>query len=80
MPTDILVTLGFAVAGLIAFAIVMRRWEKAAIAASGAADHFRVKGFEATIDRARSEVHIFVEDHERLFFARPWATSLSNTR
>ncbi|HMH67692.1 MAG TPA: hypothetical protein VK519_07220 [Pinirhizobacter sp.] len=69
MSTDTLITLGASVAGLITFAVVMGRWEKATIAAMGAADHFQVKGFEATIDRARNEVHICVEGHARIFRA-----------
>jgi hypothetical protein len=69
MPTDTLIVLGVAVAGLIAFALVMGRWEKAIKAAMATADHFRVKGFEASIDRARREVHIFVEGHEQAFSA-----------
>lgn len=69
MSPDILITLGATVAGLIAFAVVMRRWEKAAITAMGAPDHFLIKGFEANIDRARREVHISVEGYARAFRA-----------
>jgi hypothetical protein len=56
MSTDILITLGATVAGLISFVVVMGRREKAAM---GAADHFQVKGFEATIDRACGESWCF---------------------
>jgi hypothetical protein len=69
MSIDTLVVLGATVVGLIAFAVVMGRREKAAIAAMGATDHFQVKGFEATIDRARNEMHISVEGHARAFCA-----------
>ena len=69
MFTDTLITLCITVAGLIAFAVVMARWEKAAISAMGVPDHFQVKGLEAMIDRARREVHIFVEGRERTFRA-----------
>ena len=69
MFTDTLITLCITVAGLIAFAVVMARWEKAAISAMGVPDHFQVKGLEAMIDRARHEVHIFVEGRERTFRA-----------
>src|ERR1700754_463526 len=69
MQTDIFITLGVAVVGLIAFAIVMGRWEKAIRAAMATVDHFRVKGFEANIDRARHEVRVFVEGHEWVFRA-----------
>ncbi|WP_250623724.1 hypothetical protein [Pinirhizobacter soli] len=69
MPTDTLITLSVAVAGLIAFAVFMGRWEKAIKAGMATADHFRVKGLEASIDRARHEVHIFVEAHDRFFRA-----------
>jgi hypothetical protein len=69
MSTDILIILGAVVVGLIAFAVVMGRWEKAIKAAMATVDHFRVKGFEASIDRARNEVHIFVEDHAWSFRA-----------
>ena len=69
MSTDTLIVLGAVVVGLIAFAVVMGRWEKAIRAAMGTLDHFQVKGFEASIDRARREVHIFVEGHARFFRA-----------
>lgn len=69
MPADMLIILGSSVAGLIAFAVVMGRWEKAAKAAMATAGHFQVKGLEATIDRARHEVRVFVEGHERVFRA-----------
>jgi len=69
MSPDILIILSAVVAGLIAFAIVMGRREKAIKGAMATVDHFRVKGFEASIDRARHEVHIFVEDHAWSFRA-----------
>ena len=69
MPTDTLLVLGAAFAGLIAFAVVMARWEKAAKAAMATLDHFQVKGFEANIDRARNEVHISMEGYGRIFCA-----------
>jgi hypothetical protein len=69
MPTETLLVLGAACAGLIAFAVVMARWEKAAKAAMATLDHFQVKGFEANIDRARNEVHISMEGYGRIFCA-----------
>ena len=69
MSTDTLIALGAVVAGLIAFAVFMGRWEKAIKVAMGAVDHFQVKGFEASIDRARREVHIFVESQAQVFRA-----------
>lgn len=69
MSTDALITLGAAIAGLIAFAVVMGRWEKAAKAAMATAGHFQVKGLEAKIDRARHEVQISVEGHGQVFRA-----------
>lgn len=69
MSNDIILALGITVVGLMAFAIVMARREKAAITAMGATDHFQMKGFEASIDRARREVHIRIEGHARLFCA-----------
>ncbi|HEY4144588.1 hypothetical protein [Pinirhizobacter sp.] len=69
MPTDTLIVLGAVIAGLIAFACVMRRWEKAIKAAMATADRFEVKGLEARIDRARREVCIHVEGHARFFCA-----------
>lgn len=68
MFTDTLIILGIGVAGLFAFTLIMRRWEKAVIKAMGATDHFQVKGFEADIDRARHEVQISVEGR-RVFCA-----------
>ena len=59
MFTDTLITSGITVAALLAFAVVMGRRQKAANAAMAWVDHFQVKGFEAKIDRARNEVHIF---------------------
>jgi hypothetical protein len=69
MVTDTLILFGVTAAGLVAFAVVMGRREKAAITAMGASNHFQVKGFEATIDRARHEVHISVEGHAQVFRA-----------
>ncbi|WP_250634267.1 hypothetical protein [Pinirhizobacter soli] len=69
MFTDTLITLGITVAGLVAFAVVMGCWEKAAIAAMVVPDYFQVKGLEANIDRARHEVRITVEGHARFFRA-----------
>ncbi|WP_250628298.1 hypothetical protein [Pinirhizobacter soli] len=63
MFNDTLIALGITVAGLIAFTVVMGRREKAAIMALGAAGPFRVKSFQANIDRARNEVHISVDGH-----------------
>ncbi|HEY4145661.1 hypothetical protein [Pinirhizobacter sp.] len=62
MSTDALIILG-AAAGVIAFAFVMGRWEKAATSAMAAADYFHVKGFEADIDRECHEVHISLDGH-----------------
>jgi hypothetical protein len=69
MSIDIFILIGIVVAGLITFAVVMGRWEKAAKAAMAAAGHFQAKGLEAKIDRARNEVHISVEGHDRVFRA-----------
>jgi len=69
MSTDTLIALGAVVAGLIAFAVFMGRWEKAIKVAMGAVDHFQVKDFGASIDRARREVHIFEEGHAGIFRA-----------
>ena len=69
MSADTLIVLGAMVLGLTVFAVVMGRWEKAIRAATATVDHFRVKGFGASIDRARHEVRIFVEGHEQVFRA-----------
>jgi hypothetical protein len=64
MPLDVFISLRATIAGLIA--LVMERRENAALAAT---EHFHVKGFAARIDRARCEIHIFVEGHLRPFRA-----------
>lgn len=64
MPLDVFIPLSITIAGLIAL-FVMRR-ENAALATT---DHFHVKGLVARIDRARREVHIFVEGRTRPFRA-----------
>lgn len=69
MPTDVLIALGAALVVFGAFVLVMGRWEKAVNAAMATADHFQVKGFEASIDRANCEVRICVEVHARIFRA-----------
>ena len=69
MSTDTLLVFDAVVVGLMAFAVVMSRWEKAAITTMGAPDHFLVEGFEASIDRARNEVHISVDGYVRVFRA-----------
>ena len=69
MSTDTVIVLSAVVVGLVAFAIVMGGWEKSIKATMGAADHFHVKGVEASIDRARHEVRVFVEGHARVFCA-----------
>src|ERR1700754_1566151 len=69
MSADTLIVLGAMVLGLTVFAVVMGRWEKAIRAATATVDHFRVKGFGASIDRARQEVRVFVDGHEWVFRA-----------
>jgi len=64
MPLQVFIPLSITIAGLIAL-FVMRR-ENAAMATT---DHFHIKGIEAKIDRARCEVHIFVEGRDRPFRA-----------
>lgn len=68
MFTDTLITSGIIVTVLLVIAVIGGRRQKAANATMAWVDHFKIKGFEANIDRARNEMHIYV-DGQRVFDA-----------